>query len=57
MVLTYHSVGFWFWTRGQRRAGHDFAITRRPSRQIWFLANLGTGLLTMLVASSQIVVA
>ncbi len=57
VVLTYHSLGFWFWTQGQRRAGHEFAITRWPARQIWFLANLVTGLFTMLVASSQIVVA
>ena len=56
VALTYHSLGFWFWTRNQKRAGHTFPTTTRPFRQAWFLANLTTGLLTISVAASQITV-
>ena len=56
VVLTYHGLSHWFWTRNQKRAGYDRTFTRWPARHIWLVANLGTGLLTIAVANSQIVV-
>ena len=56
VVLTYHALSFWFWTRNQLRLGYEAPITQRPWRPLWFVANLGTGLLTIAVASSQMVV-
>ena len=55
-VLTYHSVSFWFWTGNQRRAGDRYTTTEQPFRSIWALANLATGMLTILVANSQMIV-
>lgn len=52
-VLVYHSLGFWFWTANQRSAGDHYPTTRQPFRSVWTFANLGTGALTLLVASSQ----
>ena len=56
VALTYHIVSFWFWTRNQQRAGFDRPFTRWPARHAWLAANLTTGLLTIAVASSQMVV-
>jgi hypothetical protein len=48
VVMIYHSISFWSWSRNQIRAGH---IYRTESVRIgWALANLLTGLLTVLVA-------
>jgi hypothetical protein len=49
-ILLYHSISFWFWTRNQKKAGHDLAFTKNPSRAGWFLANFITGLLAIGVA-------
>ncbi len=48
VVLFYHSVGFWFTTRNQRKAG--YVLMTDTLRVIWFLANSLTGVLTILVA-------
>jgi len=48
VVMIYHSISFWFWSRNQEKAGHKY---RTESMRIgWFLANLITGVLTVLVA-------
>jgi hypothetical protein len=56
IVLTYHSLQFWFWTANHRRSGDHYSTTKNPTRTAWALANLGTGVLTMLVANSQMLV-
>jgi hypothetical protein len=56
VVLTYHSLQFWFWTRNHRASGDHYSTTRNPMRTVWALTNLGTGVLTMLVANSQMLV-
>lgn len=56
VVLTYHAASFWFWTANHQKSGDDYATTRNPFRPIWTVANLGTGLLTILVANSQMMV-
>ena len=48
VVLLYHSAFFWFTTRNQRKAGH--ILMPDSLRVIWFIANAGTGVLTILVA-------
>jgi hypothetical protein len=50
VVLIYHSISYWFWTGNQQRAGQQ--IVSRSMRIGWFVANLVTGLLTVLVAWS-----
>ena len=55
-ILTYHALSFWFWTRNQRRNGDRHPTTENPLRIIWTLGNLATGILTVLVANSQMVV-
>ena len=55
-VLTYHALSFWFWTGNQRRNGDRYSTTQHPFRAVWTLANLGTGILAMLVANSQMTV-
>lgn len=55
-VLTYHALSFWFWTRNQRRNGDRYPINQNPARSAWAVANLGTGILTILVANSQMLV-
>ncbi len=48
VVLIYHGICFWFWSRNQIKAGYKY---RSESMRIgWFLANLITGVLTVLVA-------
>lgn len=56
VVFVYHSLGFWFWSANQKKAGHDFPFAKNPARPIWFLANFTTGVLTILVACSRIVI-
>jgi len=48
VVLLYHSISFWFWTGNQKKSGHQL----RPDslRVVWFVANLVTGVLAILVA-------
>ena len=41
--------------QGQLAAGDDDSTTRQPFRSLWAVANLATGLLTILVASSHAV--
>jgi hypothetical protein len=48
VVLIYHSVSFWFWTRNQRRSGHQ--LTADSLRIGWSVANMITGVLAILVA-------
>lgn len=55
-VLSYHALGFWFWTGNHRRNGDHYATTRTPFRLTWTVVNLGTGILTLFVASSQMAV-
>ena len=49
-ILLYHSLNFWFWTINQRKDGNKL----HPDliRIGWFLANFGTGILTIIVAWS-----
>lgn len=48
VIMVYHGFSFWFWSSNQIRSGHRL----HPSafRIGWFLANLITGLLAVLVA-------
>jgi hypothetical protein len=48
VVLIYHIISFWFWTRNRRKAGHQ--LTPNPLRIGWTLANSITGALAILVA-------
>ena len=52
-VLTYHALGYWFWTGNHRRNGDHYSTTKNPLRTTWTLANLGTGILAILVANSR----
>lgn len=55
-ILTYHALGFWFWTGNHIRSGDHYSTTKNPTRTVWALANLATGILTLLVANSQMIV-
>ena len=55
-ILTYHAVQFWVWTANHRRSGDHYSTTKDPVRTLWTLGNLGTGLLTLFVANSQMLV-
>jgi hypothetical protein len=48
VVMIYHSISFWFWTGNQSRSGHK--LTADSLRIVWSLANMTTGVLTILVA-------
>ena len=48
VVLIYHGLYFWFYTRNQIRAGYQ--LLAPPFRAIWFLANIATGALAVCVA-------
>jgi hypothetical protein len=48
IILTYHSISFWFWTDNQKRAGHQ--LQTGFFRICWCLANLISGILAVLVA-------
>ena len=50
VVLIYHSISFWFWTRNQKRSGHQ--LTADSLRIGWSVANMITGVLAILVAWS-----
>ena len=52
-VLVYHSISFWAWTGNHRRAGHILPTGRPLFRSVWTVANLGTGVLALLVAWSR----
>ena len=47
-IMIYHGFSFWFWSGNQIRAGHRLHAS--AFRIGWFLANLITGVLTILVA-------
>ena len=49
-ILVYHAISFWAWTGNQLRAGQDLPTGRQPFRTGWTVANLLTGLLSLLVA-------
>jgi hypothetical protein len=49
-VMVYHSLGFWFWTANQKKAGHHLEFTKMPARICWFMANFVTGALAIAVA-------
>lgn len=48
VILVYHSLSVWFWTKNQRKAGHRFMPDSQ--RIIWFLANFITGMLAIFIA-------
>jgi hypothetical protein len=56
-ILTYHALSFWFWTDNHRKSGDHYSTTKNPTRSAWAVANLATGVLTLLVANSQMIVA
>ena len=47
-VLLYHSFQFWFWTKNRRKDGNK--LESDALRIGWFLANLVTSVLTILLA-------
>ena len=48
VVLIYHGISFWFWSRNQKRAGHQ--LMTDPARIGWALANIVTGVLAVSMA-------
>jgi hypothetical protein len=52
-ILTYHALQFWVWTGNHRRTGDHYSTTRNPFRILWTIGNLATGVLTLMVANSQ----
>jgi hypothetical protein len=48
VVMIYHSISFWFWSRNQEKAGHKYFT--KSKRIGWFLVNFITGLLAVLIA-------
>lgn len=48
VVLLYHSLSYWFWTRNQTRDGNK--MQSDTMRIGWFLANFITAVLAILVA-------
>ena len=51
VVLVYHSISMWFWTRAQRLAGHRYLSN--AVRVGWVLTNGLTGILAILLAWSN----
>ena len=49
-ILVYHAFSFWMWTGNARRSGVILSTGKNPTRTVWFLANLITGLLALFVA-------
>jgi hypothetical protein len=47
-LLLYHSLSYWFWTKNRRKDGNRLASD--TMRIGWFLANLTTGILAIIVA-------
>lgn len=50
VVMIYHALSFWFWSGNQKKMGYHSQVTKNPGRMIWFLANMISGVLTVLVA-------
>ena len=48
VILLYHSLSYWFWTRNRRKDGHK--LVSDTMRLGWTLANFTTGLLTIILA-------
>jgi hypothetical protein len=48
VILIYQSISFWLWTGNRRKSGHQ--LTSDSVRVVWSLANIITGVLTILVA-------
>jgi hypothetical protein len=48
VIMIYHGFSFWFWSSNQIRAGHR--LQTNAFRIGWFLANMLTGVLAVLVA-------
>jgi hypothetical protein len=48
VILLYHSFSYWFWTRYRRRDGNK--LHSDIMRVGWFLANLVTGILSIIIA-------
>lgn len=48
VIMIYHSISYWFWIGNQNRFGHP--TTSSAFRIVWFLSNLISGVLTVLVA-------
>lgn len=51
VVMVYHSISMCFWTKNQRRAGHQYLSS--AVRVGWLLANGLTGILAILFAWSN----
>ncbi len=48
IILTYHSIGFWFWTMNRNKDGNK--LESNAMRIGWTIANLITGILAILIA-------
>ena len=48
VLLTYHSIGYWFWIGNQNKVGKS--TTSNRFRILWFLLNFITGILCILAA-------
>ena len=48
VVMIYHALSFWFWTRNQNKLGTR--LVKQPLRIIWTLINGVTGILAVLLA-------
>ena len=48
VILLYHSLNFWFWTKNRRKDGNK--LISDSVRIGWFIANFVTGLLAILLA-------
>ena len=48
LVLIYHALSYWFWTRNRRRDGNK--LSSDTERISWFSLNIITGLLAVTVA-------
>jgi hypothetical protein len=47
VIMIYHSLSYWFWKGNQNKIGMQTTINR--FRITWFLLNLGTGILSILI--------
>ena len=48
IILVYHSLGFWFWTKNRNKDGNN--LESKPMRVVWTLINFVTGVLTIIIA-------
>ena len=53
VVLIYHALSFWFWTRNQNRLGKN--LVGQPLRIGWALVNAVTGILAVLLAWNALI--